>query len=581
MRALILPDGASLPALTPLVKQAQAQQQTRAGDQTLKLHTSLYAGKLWDNGLGWSGPRPDPAGDRTHGQSTKVLLEIERSFVGRNLIRDIVNRHQSGVAGREPLYNVVYRDGRKATEAQKKVLAEYVSALTDWWEHSSIWPAIQATVRTALVTGSGTLRLYLHQSQLDVLSQVEGRPVLGIRSGLSLSEAARRVSAHAPAWDQAGVTRDRDGHANGAYHTYQVEGQARLELQERIPGGVRVHPDVSQNGTDLRDPTDYPVPEGLIYELRLDPLVTESIRRLMLAANKTLTMGSRNIDLGGFVETTILNGQMPGEWKDDPNEPGKKVFVPGTYNRGAGVANFIAGIPQMVMGEHGKPVPTGILNTPSINYREPSPYDTFDQSYSQLREAILDEANQLHVMITGDASASGVSRQQAVNDFLSSLEPTRMALEGLLRWVLDAVLRLALHFTGRIAEIDELRIQTQAKISAVQPTPAEVETALKLHSGGAIGEEDFLRRIGVEDVEAHRATRTAEGITPALAFRIVDSAPAPWVGMRALMLAFPGLGLTEEDVRAQRDADLSGPTGPADLSGDDPDADPDAQQVGA
>lgn len=40
----------------------------------------------------------------------------------------------------------------------------------------------------------------------------------------------------------------------------------------------------------------------LLFEVNLDPLVKESIRRLARFGNKTLTMGSRNIDLGGFIE---------------------------------------------------------------------------------------------------------------------------------------------------------------------------------------------------------------------------------------------------------------------------------------
>ncbi|MFB9991239.1 hypothetical protein ACFFLM_04500 [Deinococcus oregonensis] len=564
--ALVLPFGVTLPPLARLMNAAKAAQESRTRNATLSLHMQLYNGDLWADGKGWSGPRPDPLRDQSPSNAAYVLSEIQRTFVSRNPAKDIVERHQSGVAGREPLYSVLFRDGRKPGTAEAKRLDEYTRALTDWWEDSGAWPAVQSALRTALVTKAGSIRLYIFGGSLADITDAQGRPARGIPRGLSLSDAARRVSIHAPRWDQAGVTRDRDGHVTGAYHTYVNDvGQPRWEVHERVAGGTLVHPDMLSGGTDNVEPTFYPVPDLMLYELQLDPIITDSVRRLILAANKTLTMGSRNIDLGGFVERTILNGQMPGEFKDDPKTPGKKRFVPHPLNVGAGATNYVIGVPLSELDAKGKMVPSGGLTTPSIVYKDPTVYDVFKMSFDQLREAILDEANQLHVLIAGDASASGVSRQQAVNDFLSSLEPTRIVLEQLLKWLLDTVLRLALHFTGRTSEIDAVRVRVQARMSVVQPTPAEIDIAIKLHEAGLISEESAMGRVGIEDVDAERATRQAEGITPALALKILDKAPT-WIGVRALQLAFPALGITDEDVQLHRDMELAPPTGPADLA---------------
>lgn len=595
--ALALPPGVTLPPVVRLLKAAQTAQSTRADNATLKLSATLYAGDLWAGGLGWSGPRPDPLNDRTPGNAVKVAAEIERTFVSRNLAKDVVDRHQSGVAGREPLWNAVPRREREAlptlskeatpaersahtAEVKRRLVEdrrarEYSSALTDWWEESGAWLAVQQAVRTALVTERGTVRLYLHDSALDDITDAEGKPARGIRRGLTLSEAARRISVHAPRWDQAGVTRDRDGHVTGAYHHWtDDQDRARWEVHERVGGKTVVHPDLLLGGTDNLPAVTYPVPDLLVYELHLDTLLTPSLRRLLAAANKTLTMGSRNIDLGGFVERTILNAQMPGVWKDDPTAPDGKRFVPDNYNVGAGASNFLSGIAVMQRNDKGKMVPTGQFATPSIVYKDPTAYDVFKMSFDQLREAILDEANQLHVLIAGDASASGVSRQQAVNDFLSSLEPTRIALEGLLRWLLETVLRLALYFTGREGEADDMRVRAQARISAVQPTPAEIKTALELHQAGTISLETFHARIGVEDSAAERERIAAEGITPAIAMQLVEKAPT-WIGVRALQIVYAQLGITDAHVQAHFLADTAGAAPPVDAANlDDPDADP-------
>ncbi|MDP9763387.1 hypothetical protein [Deinococcus enclensis] len=204
---------------------------------------------------------------------------------------------------------------------------------------------MQQAVRTAVWSGKGTLRLFVPRSKLVVLpGQVDdqGRPLRGIPTGLSLADALGYVSVQAPEWDQAGIVRDGEGRVTSAYYRYKDEqGQERWELQERIEGQTLVTPAATGSATD---PSDlYPVSDLLLFEVSLDPLVKESIRRLARFGNKTLTMGSRNIDLGGFIERTILNAQMPGEWKDDPAALGGRRFIPSTYNVGAGVTNFLSG----------------------------------------------------------------------------------------------------------------------------------------------------------------------------------------------------------------------------------------------
>lgn len=579
--------GAALSPLARLLQLTTAQRGALAENSTLALSAQLYAGDLWAAGRGWSGPRPAADSTRNAQDTARVSAEIERTFVSRNLARDIIDRHATGVIGREPLIGVLYRDDRTPTQADATRLSEYDTALTDWAEASHAHLAAQRAVTTALTTGQGTVRLYVHRSNLDTLTDANGQPALGIRAGLSLSEAARRVSVHAPNWDQAGAVRDREGHVQGAWYTWTDEqGQTHTELhQHDTQGGVRrtlIHPDVRADGTSgTFDRID--TPDLWIYELRLDPLLTDSVRRLQLAANKTLTMGSRNIDLGGFVERTILNAQMPGQWKTDPDAPGGQRFVPATFNVGAGSTQFLSGVAIMERDPHGQMRPTGQFSTPQVIYKDPTPFDVFADTFEQLREAILDEANQLHILISGDASASGVSRQQAVNDFMSSLEPTRIAIEALLRWMYDAVLRFALQVTGRIAEADAVRIRAQARLSAVQPTPAEIKTTLELHQAGLLSRETTYSRLGVEDGDAEVSRLAAEAVTPTLALRLLETAPA-WVGLRALSLAFPALQITEEDIQAQRDLDLAPPTAPADLNPDpladpdpaDPNADPDA-----
>lgn len=575
--ALVLPQGVTLPPAAALLKAGQEALSKRTGSAALILTAELFAGDHWAGGKGWNGPLPKEAGEA----ATLVMGEVERTFVSRNLLRDVVERHRNGIAGREPLWSLLPRralkKGEKPIEAEQTQLDEYAAALTDWWDEGNAWRAVQQALDTALWSGTGHIRLFIGADSLDPIAPDEqGRPRRGIRPGLSLAEALQRINIHAPSWKQSAVTRNIEGRVTGAVHAWEDEkGTTHYEVQEREEGNTIIHADLLPAGTDAegRPPMRLPVPDLLLYEITLPPLVTDSIRRLSKFLDKTLTMGSRNIDLGGFTETTILNAQMPeGKWVDDPQSPGRKTWRRAEpHLKGAGAVNYINGFALLKEDpDTGKKIPSGIT-TPSVIYKDPTPFQVFKDSLMTAREMIYDEARQLHVLITGDAAANGVSRQQAVNDFLSSLEPTRIALEHLLRWLFSTVLTLGLHFAGRTDEATQVRVRVQARTSAVQPTAAEVESALKLHATGVISEENFLQRVGVEDVDAERATRLAEGITPALALRIVDAAPAPWIATRALQLAFPALGILDEHVQAQRELDYSAPTEPADLtpSGDD------------
>ncbi|MFC3834782.1 MULTISPECIES: hypothetical protein [Deinococcus] len=546
-----------------VLKQGQGLVSKRAGDATLTLTATLFAGDHWAGGAGWSGPLPRNAAD---GELTGLVTgEIQRTFVSRNLLRDVVIRHRNGIAGREPLWTLSPRRGLKKAEKptadEQGRIDAYSAALTEWWDESGAWPAVQQALDTALWSGSGHLRLFISADALDDLApDADGRPQRGIRSGTPLADVMKKLSVHAPAWAQSAVTRDTDGRVTGAVHTWTDDGgRPHSEVHERVGGKTVLHPDLLPAGTDAdgRPAVEYPVPDLLLYELRLTPLVTDSIRRLSRWLDKTLTMGSRNIDLGGFTETTLLNAQMPeGEYVTEPGT-GRKVWkAPRPHLRGAGVVNYVTGFPILKPDpDTGKMVPGGV-STPSIVYKDPTPFAVFQDSLNTARELIYDEAQQLHVLITGDAAANGISRQQAVNDFLSGLETTRIQLEALLRWLLSTVLALALHLSGQAGAAQDLRVRVQARASAVQPTPAEVETALKLHQTGSISEETFLQRVGVEDVQAERDTRASEGITPAIALRLCEAAPAPWIATRALQLAFPALGIADADVAAQKAIDL-------------------------
>ncbi|MFC4639812.1 hypothetical protein [Deinococcus hohokamensis] len=558
------------PTKTPL-QRAKDAQQARADKPDLKLTHKMMQDDHWADGAGWSGPLPEIDGTRDGATNVaRITAQIQRGFVSRNLPENVVTRHVYGIAGREPLLGISTR--RKLTDAQKPSaeeqarLTEYWDAYQEWWDNAGAWLVVQQALKTAVWSGKGTLRLFVPRSKLQDVQGPNG-PAKGVPGGLTLAQALGFISVHAPEWDQAGVIRDTDRRVTGAYYRYADElGQEHWELQKR--GTFRDAAGTEVKGTKVTanatgadtDPADlYPVSDLLLFEVSLDPLIKESIRRLSKFGNKTLTMGSRNIDLGGFVERTILNAQMPGEWIKDNTALDGRRFIPKPYNVGAGVTNFLSGTAILVPDpkDPKRMIPSGNFANPSINYKDPVGWSTFGDTFEAVRQAVFEEARQLHVLITGDAMANGISRVQAVQDFITSLEPTRMALEQLLRWLIGTVLALGLHFTGRRAEWEAFKATAQARVSVVQPTPEQIKRANEMRDARRISYKMWCSLVGIEEPEAEQAALAAEPITQDVALVILEKAPA-WVGLRALSIAFPALKISEEDIAAQREADLGG-----------------------
>lgn len=538
------------------VKKARNENQKRVANPKLKLLSKLINDDHWANSEGWSGPMPSESNE----DSSKVQLEIEKNFVSRNLLENVIDRHIDGVAGREPLL-MVKPDSEKSNEAEQEQAKEFKRAFASWWTNSGAWLEIREALKNAIWSGKGTIRLYIPQSKLQDVVGADGEVVQGIPAGLNLDQAMSYISVHAPSWDAAGIVRDIDQRVIGGYYRYQDEkNEERWELQGRKDGQTIVQPNSDEDAK-----TTYQTNQLLIFEIKRKPLISNSLISLSKFNNKVFTMGSRNIDLGGFVERTILNAQMPGEWIDDKSSPNGKRFKPAKMNLGSGVTNFLNGTAVFSRNEvTGQIEPTGNFASPSVVYKDPVSWQTFGDTSNAAREAIFDEAKQLHVLITGDALANGVSRVQAVQDFLTSLEPTRIALEQLLRWLQTTVIKLALDFTNQSQSWDGFSATAQARFSAIQPTPTEIDQAVKLRDKRLISLKTFYSRIGIEDAEAEITAIQSEAITQDAALKLTESLPT-WLAMKALQKAFPELGIEDDDIQAQKDIDLASPVPPADF----------------
>lgn len=526
----------------------------------------FYKGDHWQDGAGWSGPMPK----QSEQDFASVKAEIEKAFISKNAVAECVRRHVSGVLGRDPTWKLASRASLVKKPAPKPVPHAGVptppspsngakppaqpatppeptpqdtarldeeAALTDWWVKRKIHEILKATLEDGLLNGYASLRVFIPMGLLGPGSTIE-LPKQDIASALEY------IFVHHPSPTQSGVVQNTDTMQEAGVYLFQdVEGNTHAEIAyamgigSEAPTMIRqldpvatatiVNPDgtpvstVVTPATGTGDSTEFSNQilielGGLlpIYEIKIPILITEQVRSQQKMLNESLTMANRNIELAGFLERTILNGQMPGHYEDNPADPsGKsKRFVPDPYQVGAAAINFVNGIPSY--DQQGKII--GLTN-PQIVYKDPVTPDTFEQTKQMAYTGILEETRQVHYLLAAETYASGESRKQARADFFDSLVDTQGPINNMIGWLLDVV-RAYAHWILKQSGPDDLRAIADTRINPGPATADTVKMAIDLYNVGGLSLPSLMEWSGVDDVAAELELieqDRANGIMPA------------------------------------------------------------------
>lgn len=475
---------AAIPALSPVERAALA----------------YLAGDHWQRATGWNGPQPR-AGESGAGET---LAMIERAFTVDNVIGEVIERHAGGVAGREVAWSLALDralgEGEEPTPDEQALIEEAEAALTAWWDERDMGQAMLATVEALLPIGRAPLRFVIPPGRLEP-GPVEGAVRIPRRATPGEALALLHLDLVAPT--RAAVyampdTRElvgvylyeRDG-AQCAEMNYAEGDDTVLRLIERGPNGPRISEARLALGRRL-----------MHHELRARPLVDGPLLTLQRSLNKSLTMMGHNQDLAGFLERTILNGQMPGEFRT--NARGEEVFVSEPVDVGAGTSLWVAGL--QYKDESGN---TRIAN-PQVVYREPVAPDTFLATQDGYRTAMLRSVGQLHIAMGDDATASGASRIQARGDYLASLRRTVPAVERATRWIVETALALAAEIIGQPGRYEGLRAVASARLDAGPVSPQELAEIRAMVEAGLWSREEGMTRSGVDDPDAMAAQIESE-----------------------------------------------------------------------
>jgi hypothetical protein len=455
---------------------------------TVESNMNFYYGDHWQMSAGWAGPIPSA----TDGDYTAVATEIERGFVSKNSIKEIVDRGVNGVLGRDPKFNFSAPEGMDKRKS-KKLLAEAEEVLKKWMKEKDFKKYVQKALRHAFLSGSSTLRVFIPAgfvqegvvsvNEQDPLSVVYLDAPTPLSADIIVDDATREKTGVfiGSAVDESGKEREI-AEVNYLLPLQNEDGKRYTEITIIPERGTAQSAQLDLNG------------QLMMFELELPRMVTEQIRSLQMLQNLNLTMMERNAVLGGFLERIILNGQLPGHYEDDGQ--GGTQFVRDDFAVGAGTVNAINGVPTL--DENGNT--TGYTQA-SINYRDPVSVKTFLDAQTAAYRGILEESQQLHALISGDAITSGDSRRQALAAFMSSLRIPKQVVESAMEWLGGVILSFAGTLTGDPGKFADVIVKAEAKLDYGAISAGEIDLLERQVRIGIISIQTARERIGIEDTD--------------------------------------------------------------------------------
>lgn len=469
------------------------------------INSLFVEGDHWQEGDGWIGPMPDIVAPN---RDVTVDL-IRKTFTSRNVIKEINGRHVDGLLGREPEWGFTVKRAMKKDEvlgeSEESDIDEIEAAFTDWWNQREILKHIVKSAEQVLWGKRSVLRLMVPSGFLTSVRS-KGRQTTGIPKAPDLLTALMYIWPDVPLPKDAVVYVDPDTKEYvGILITKDAEDNDVIEISyvqpsnSADPNAVRLTVMARTSKTESTSVTIDLGKKITMYQMDRDPLITEQVQEQQRALNLAISMMPRAIVTSGFLERVILGGQAPGEWKED-SKTHEKYFVPGNYVTGAGTTNFISG--QEVTDEEGKVTVT----TPRIEWKEPSDPQGPVKAARFHYQNILEEVDQEHILISGDAMASGKAREMARQGYVLSLKRSQKPVESLGRWILETALAMAETFMGSPGKYSKsYRAYFNCRIDTGPVSSDERISYAELVDRGMISMETAMHLVNIDDVDAEIA----------------------------------------------------------------------------
>lgn len=525
------------------------------------------AGDHWQEGRGWIGPMPTPGAD-----GEEITREqIRKSFISTDRIGEVVDRHVRGVIGNTWVLTAIpiAEDGSDMEEPSDELVAEsegLVDILEAWFLSKKGKDEILKAIRFLLYSSQQTVRLLVPAGKLEggevvdeTGTESESPEVAKIPKAETLEEQLDLLWVEAPKPTDAMVYEDPDTRdLIGIYAFDEVEEATnqrveRLEVSWLDEEGRTVYRLISKTSKRSWN-TDFPPLDFAgnlpMYQMERPLFVTDAMRRNQRAVNLADTMAGRAVVTGGFLERVVLDAQQPGRWEKDSE--GRNVrFIPDPMVFGSGTVNWLQG--RAVQGDNEGDF---AITTPDIRWREPSDPTALILASRHFYQNILEEADQVHILISGDATSSGVSRVQARADHKQALLDTAGCAEPMLEWLFTTALLMAEAFMEtQDRPSQKFRISVETRLDLGPRTPEEDQADVKLQEAGLKSKKAIVADRGVDDPDAELAEieedgRLGEMLKASEGMAVLHAAGLPWE--KAAMF----LGIDdEEQLNLLREAD--------------------------
>ena len=469
----------------------------------------FYSGNQWRDGEGWIGPRIDDNDD----DSVSVMSEIEACFVTSPAFEEVTDRKKDALLGRPGTWSVTLQramgpiekprqpkpvlpggpqpqlpdptqvEADQPSNEEQALIDEANQALVNWYDRKEVLMVLDKAELDLELGRRGLLRLMVPESKLVMTD--DGSTIFP--SGMDLDRCLDAIwPVHVPA-DQGVVLRDAITMEQVGIFVYEVTdilSGKPIELAEisfldeegntiiMVTGQTKDMPPKNVDfGAGL-----FPLAGHLpIFEMQIPkPLATASVLKNQKLLNMSLTMMGMNSVLAGFLERVILGGQKPGEFIQDDSAPDGRRFEPAPYKTGPATTQWLS--PKLLGVNPTTKEP--IFGDLDIRWRDPIEVDTFVQTQEEAYVNILHATHQLHVMISGDAVASGESRKQARDDYEKSLKKDKAKLDKAGSWLMETALNWAAVLMGEPDKFKELRIVYDTKVDS-GPIAAIDRTAIR------------------------------------------------------------------------------------------------------
>jgi hypothetical protein len=461
-------------------------------------------GDYWQNMDAWAGTRPPlDAGNRE-----VVEAELARMFVPQPLIEEATRRHADGVVGHEPAFEYVLsralQEDEEPTPTESADLEESNAAVGAWWDARDGHETLGEFTSQLISTGRAALRVFVPSGLLSE----DGR----LLQSKDWKSALDAIYLECPAPESAAVHVDRATMRPLSIFVYKEtvtrEGKEveveRVEISfvdERGQTVIRILEEdvIIEGGEAIQDLGG----ELYVDTAELPPLISPAAHKLQNALNVINSMILKNGDLAGFRERNYINLQRPKKSVPAPTEadPNATVLEDADVEVGADAANFLVGVTYKDVDGNPK------MATGSVVISDPVSPEPLITAAERFERGFYQAVSQLHVLISGDATASAVSRVQARADFVQSLLKTKPKIEGVLRSRLRAVLLLAAFLADdkeHLKRFKELRVRVDCRLDPGPMTPDEKRALLELHEGGMISRETAQTLLGIEDLDGEQ-----------------------------------------------------------------------------